>query len=264
MLKITEPIIYIDIETSGVSIVKDRVCSIAAKKVMPDGTSDTKYTLVDPEMHIPAEATAIHGITDLMIKEYRDGKGAFTFKQIANSMFKFFQGATLITYNGGRFDIPLLVEEFARCGINFPEAGTKTIDAMTIFHEKEKRDLTAAVKFYADEVFGEAHNALDDILATEKVLNGQIKMYKDLVVMSIEELAEFTRKKDRVDFAGKLKRTEDNIIVFNFGKHYEKPVSGIFKTDKSYYTFLMSEKFECTTDTSNWFTKIYNHVNGIK
>lgn len=262
-MKITKPLAIIDTETTGTSVTKDKICSIAIKKIPVDGPAEERYTLVDPECHIPAEATAVHNITDEMIKEARDGKGAPTFKQISKSIAAYLEGCVLVSFNGDRFDIPLMSEEFNRVGILFPAEGQETIDCMRIFHEKEKRDLTAAVKFYVDEDMVDAHNALVDVQYTEKVLFGQIEKYDDLRGMTLEELIEFSRDKNKVDMAGKLKRTEQNIIVFNFGKHFEKPVAAVFKSEPTYYDWLKSDKYECPADTMKWFTKIYNHVNKV-
>ena len=265
-MKLTLPLAILDAETTGTSVTKDRVVSLAIKIIFPDGRPpEEKYTLVDPGCHIPAEATAVHGITDEMIKAARDGKGAPTFSQIAKSVAATLSGCVLGSFNGDRFDLVLLSEEFNRCDIQFPEENFKSVDAMIIFHEKEKRDLTAAVKFYTGEDIEGAHNALFDVKATHAVLISQWDKYPDLRDMDIEQLAEFSRKKDRVDLAGKLKRLENNLIVFNFGKYYEAqtPVATVFKNDPSYYTWLMSDKYDCPADTKRWFKKIYNHVHKI-
>ena len=265
-MKITQPLAILDTETTGTSLTKDKIVSIAIKKIFPAGASEKKYMLIDPECHIPAEATAVHGISNEMIKADREGKGAPKFHQVAKSIAAYLKDCILVSFNGDRFDLVLMSEEFNRCGISFPEEGFKSIDVMTIYHEKEKRDLTTGVKFYTGEEFVDAHNAMADVEATEKVLMGQLSMYEDLKDMDTDQLAEFSRKKDRVDLAGRLKRTEDNIIIFGFGKYYEnkKPVQTVFKEDHSYYNWLMSEKYDAPADTKRWFKKIFDHVNKVK
>lgn len=216
-LKLEKPIVFFDLETTGLDISKDRIVQIAAIKLHPDGKEEELNFFINPCMDIPAEATAVHGITNDDVFE------AVRFEEISDILNKYFEGCDLGGYNLLRFDIPLLAEEFTKCGVPFPDEDVKVIDVQNIYFKKEERTLRAAYKFYMKEEFENAHNALADIRATAQVLNCQINMYDD-IGNTVAKLSEFSIG-DMVDFAGKLKKNDKEEICYAFGKYANKPVT---------------------------------------
>lgn len=230
-LKLEKPIVFFDLETTGLDISKDRIVQIAAIKIKPDGSQEDLNFYVNPCMDIPAEATAVHGITNDDVFE------AVRFEEISDILNKYFEECDLGGYNLLRFDIPLLAEEFAKCGFPFPEEGVKVIDVQNIYFKKEERTLRAAYKFYMGEELENAHNALADIRATAQVLNCQINMYDD-IGNTVEKLSEFSTG-DMVDFAGKLKKNDKGEVCYAFGKHIGQPV----KMYLDYAYWMLSQDF---------------------
>src|SRR6185312_11449771 len=221
MIKLTQPLIAWDSETTGTSVSQDRIVSLACKKFHVDGTVTIHNTLINPGVPIPASATEVHKITDEMVADKP------TFKQIAKSVYALFEGCSILTYNGNDFDKIILAEEFAREGIIWPASNMKSIDACTIFKKKEERNLTAAVKFYTGEIMEDANDALADTEATIKVFEGQLSHYEDIGAMTLDELHEYCiydRDKGNIDLAGKIKRNDDGDFVFTFGKNKDKRV----------------------------------------
>lgn len=213
-MKLDRPLSFFDLETTGTDVANDKIVSIAVSKFLPDGSVIEKYMLLNPGIPIPAEATAVHGLTDEMVKD------APLFKQISRSLYNFLSDTDLGGYNISRFDVPLLCEEFMRCEIPFFELGFKVVDPYVIFVRKEERNLSAAVKFYCDEDMEGAHDATADNLATLKVFRAQIERYPDLAEKSLEELDEFCADdKVRVDPAGNFVVDEEGDIIFARGKH---------------------------------------------
>lgn len=217
-LLLTRPLIFFDLETTGTDFVSDRVVQISVLKVFPDKSEEIRTRLVHPDRPIPKSASDIHGITDDDVKDQPK------FREIAKGLFQFISGCDIAGYNSNNFDIPFLVEEFARCRIEFPEEGTKLIDICTIFKRKEERTLTAAYKFYCDKTLENAHNAEADVRATLEVFRGQLERYVDLSTASLEELHTFCNREGTVDYARKLAKNEAGETVFNFGKHKGEPV----------------------------------------
>lgn len=216
-----KPFIIFDLESTGTSVTKDRIVSLAAKKVDREfnEVSPMRTILINPQMPIPAQATEVHGITDEMVK------GAGTFAAYSKALAEYFEGCDLAGYNLKSFDVPLLSEEFARVGVIFPAPGTLIFDSYKIFSIKERRDLTGALKFYAGEAMEGAHDAGNDVLATEKVLKGQFAMYDDLREMDSEALHEFCNDgKKPLDIAGKIVLNEQGVAVYGFGKDEGKTV----------------------------------------
>jgi DNA polymerase-3 subunit epsilon len=242
-------IIFFDIESTGLSVVNDRIVQLSATCIDNDynvieGTK--KNILLDPCIPISPEATAVHGITNEMVK------GKPTFSRYAESMRKYFCNAALAGYNIKTFDVPLLSEEFARCGISWPAENTKILDCYNIFRIKEKRDLASAVKFYTGEIFEDAHDAEKDMLATVKVMKGQMAMYQDLNVMSIDDLHDFCSSgKKTLDLTGKFGVRENGDIFYTFGKHKDQLV-----TDNLPYLSWMLEAGDFTTETKNIAKKL--------
>ena len=235
-LNLTRPIIFFDLETTGVDISKDRIVEISMVKVMPDGQEILKTRRINPEMHIPEAATAIHGITD------EDVKDEPTFRQIAKSLEQFTQGCDFGGFNSNRFDLPMLVEEFLRAGVDVDFKHRKFIDVQNIFHKKEHRTLVAAYKFYCDKDLTEAHSAQADTMATYEVLKAQLERYPDLE-NNIDALAEFSTRDKMVDYAGRIVYNEQGVEVFNFGKYKGESVEAVFRREPSYYAWIMDGDF---------------------
>lgn len=240
-LNLKNPLVFFDLETTGTNIVRDRIVELSYLKVFPNGKKEMKTRRINPEMPIPAEATAIHGISD------EDIKDSPTFKQIARSLADQIEGCDLAGFNSSRFDIPLLAEEFLRVGVDIDFSKRKFIDVQIIFHKKEQRTLEAAYKFYCDKTLEDAHSAEADTLATYEVLKAQLDRYPDLV-NDMEKLAtEYSSFNDNVDLAGRIIKDENGVEVFNFGKHKGKPVSVVLKNEPSFYAWMMDSEFPLNT-----------------
>lgn len=240
-LNLKNPLVFFDLETTGTDTVKDRIVEIAYLKVFPNGKKEVKTRRINPEMPIPAVATAVHGISD------EDIKDCPTFKQIAKSLADQIEGCDLAGFNSSRFDVPLLAEEFLRAGVDIDLSKRKMIDVQIIFHKKEERTLKAAYKFYCGEELTDAHSAEADTLATYEVLKAQLDKYDDLE-NDIEKLAnEFSFFNNNVDLAGRIIKDENGIEVFNFGKHKGKPVAEVLKKEPSFYAWMMDADFPLNT-----------------
>jgi len=211
-LQLARPLIFFDLETTGTDIVHDRIVQIAALKLHPDASEEVLTRLINPDCQIPSDAIAIHGIADA------DVVGQPTFRSIAVLLFQFFSGCDIAGFNSNRFDVPLLGEEFARCGIQFPEPDCKLIDVQTIFHKKEQRSLSAAYKFYCNKTHIDSHDARADVRATLEVFRSQLERYVDIGA-TVDEIHKFCNSYPVVDFARYLSRNENGDVVFNFGKH---------------------------------------------
>ncbi len=217
-LHLKRPLVFFDLETTGTDIASDRVVQIAALKLHPDGSEDLHMLLINPGIPIPPEATAVHRITD------SDVAGKPAFSDIASSLCGFFSGCDIAGFNSNRFDLPLLVEEFGRCGIRFPDPGCRVIDAQVIYHKKEERTLSAAYRFYCNKILENAHDAESDVRATLEIFKSQIERYRDLGD-TVDEVHGFCNPQEVVDFARYLTRNEKGEIIFNFGKHKGKTIT---------------------------------------
>lgn len=246
-LNLKRPIIFFDLETTGIDITRDRIIEISMVKVLPDGGEDIKTRRINPEMPIPPESTKIHGITD---EQVRDSP---TFRSVARSMASFIEGCDMAGYNSNRFDVPMLVEEFLRADVEIDLSKRRFIDVQNIFHKMEQRTLGAAYKFYCGREIENAHSAEADTLATYHVLLGQLDRYAELE-NDVEFLAKFSTMNDTVDFAGRIIRNEKGLEVFSFGKHKGRSVSEVFTLEPSYYTWMMNGDF--TLNTKNIITQI--------
>ena len=235
-LNLKRPIVFFDLETTGVDTAKDRIVEISMVKVMPDGDEIVRTRLINPEMHIPEDATAVHGITD------EDVKNEPTFAQIAKSLSQFIEGCDFGGFNSNRFDLPILVEEFLRAGVDVDFKNRKFIDVQNIFHKMEQRTLVAAYKFYCDKDLTDAHSAEADTRATYEVLKAQLERYPDLE-NSIDYLSEFSTQEKFVDFAGRIIYDKNNVEIFNFGKYKGQAVADVFRKDPSYYSWIMDGDF---------------------
>lgn len=253
-LNLKRPLVFFDLETTGIDISRDRIVEISMVKVLLSGDKDIKTRRINPQMHIPAESTAIHGITD------EDVKDCHTFKQIARSLAQFIEGCDLAGYNSNRFDVPMLVEEFLRVGVDVDLSTRKFVDVQTIFHKMEQRTLTAAYKFYCGKDIENAHSAEADTLATYEVLLGQLEKYGSELENDVSFLADFSRMNRTVDFAGRVVLDSKDVPVFSFGKHKGRSVAEVFATEPSYYDWIMKGDF--TLNTKNVVTKIRLNLKG--
>ncbi|HOI78141.1 MAG TPA: 3'-5' exonuclease [Petrimonas sp.] len=240
-LNLKNPLVFFDLETTGINITKDRIVEISLLKVHPNGKEEIKSRLINPEMPIPAQSTAIHGITD------DDVKDSPTFKQVAKSLADMLEGCDLAGFNSSRFDVPMLSEEFLRAGVDFDMSKRKFVDVQIIFHKKEQRTLEAAYKFYCDKELQNAHSAEADTIATYEVLKSQLDRYPDLendVAFLSKEYSSFN---NNVDFAGRIIFDDKGVEVFNFGKHKGKPVVQVLRNEPSYYSWMMDGDFPLNT-----------------
>ncbi len=239
-LKLKNPIVFFDLETTGINIAADRIVEIAWLKVDLNGNETSKTQRINPEMPIPEKVTAIHGISN------EDIKDAPTFNEIARTLAKEIEGCDLAGYNSIRFDIPLLAEEFLRAGVDIDLSKRKFVDVQVIFMKMEPRTLTAAYKFFAGKELSDAHSAEADTLATYEVLQSQLDRYPNLE-NDIGKLAEFSAHNRNVDFAGRIVYNEDDVEVFNFGKYKGKPVREVLKSDPGYFGWMMNGDFPLYT-----------------
>lgn len=252
-LNLKRPLAFFDLETTGVNVGSDRIVEIAILKAMPDGSEEIKSMRINPEMPIPLHSSLIHGIYD------EDIANAPTFKTVAAELLEFIGDADLAGYNSNRFDIPVLLEEFLRSGIDFDMSDRKFVDVQNIFHQMEQRTLRAAYKFYCGKDIVNAHSAEADITATYHVLLAQIERYKDVdfedkqgkisqpVQNDVEALHVFTNMNKPVDFAGRMVYNENEEEIFNFGKHKGKTVEQVFDIEPSYYAWMKQGDFPLYT-----------------
>ena len=252
-LKLKRPLAFFDLEATGINVGADRIVEIAILKAMPDETEVIKTMRINPEMPIPLASSLIHGIYD------EDIANEPTFKAVAKEIADFIGGADLAGFNSNKYDIPMLLEEFLRSGIDFDMAGRKFVDVQNIFHQMEQRTLKAAYKFYCGAEIINAHSAEADIKATYEVLLAQLDRYKDTVfedkqgnvstpvINDVEALHQFTNLHNPVDFAGRMVYNENGEEVINFGKHKGKTVEHIFDTEPSYYAWMKQGDFPLYT-----------------
>ena len=239
-LKLRRPIVFLDLETTGVDPAKDRIVEVSLVKVQPDGSEEVKTRRINPGMPIPPESTQVHGITD------DDVKDEPRFEQIAKSLAAYIEGCDLAGYNSNKFDIPVLVEEFLRAGVDVDLKKRKFVDVQTIFHKMEQRTLVAAYRFYCDRELEGAHSAEADTLATYEVLKAQLDRYPDLE-NDVEFLARFTEQNRCADYAGRILYDKDDVEVFGFGKYKGRPVAEVFREEPGYYSWMMNGDFPMYT-----------------
>lgn len=238
-LQLKRPLVFIDLETTGVNLSTDKIVEIALVKVMQDGSKAIKQKILNPQMPIPKSSSAIHGITDEKVKD------APTFKQVANELKQFIDDADFSGYNSNRFDIPLLMEEFLRAGITIDMTNRRMLDVQHIFHMMEKRTLGAAYKFYCEKELLDAHSAEADATATWEILEAQLTRYENLG-NTLDTILQFTGEEKFVDFARRFIMDND-VEVFNFGKHKGRPVSDVLRAEPQYYDWMMKGDFPLHT-----------------
>jgi DNA polymerase-3 subunit epsilon len=246
-LSLKNPIIFFDLETTGLDVANDRIIEIAYIKVYPNGDEESFTYRINPERPIPAESTAVHGITD------EDVKDCPTFKEKAKKIAADFKGCDLAGYNSARFDLPMLAEEFLRADVDIDLSTRKMIDVQTIFHKKEQRTLSAAYKFYCQQDLVDAHAAMADTKATYEILQSQLDRYPDLQ-NDMAYLADYTCTSKNVDFAGRIVYNEKGVEVINFGKYKGQPVVDVLKNDPGYYGWILQADFPLTTKQA--FTRL--------
>lgn len=267
-LNLTKPLVVFDLETTGLDIVNDRVIQLSYIKIYPDGTEERNNFLINPGRHIPEFVSDLTGIDDECIKD------APSFKQLSTTLAETFKGCDFAGFNSNRFDVPLLAEEFLRAGVDFDFSKCRLIDAQTIFHKMERRNLAAAYEFYCgrkmEEDF-EAHRADQDTEATYRVLMGELDMYTTerqedadrILPNDMDYLAEFSKQNDNVDFAGRIVWAPVNgkdgkpltdkdgkpqmQEIFNFGKYKDMPVAEVLKKDPGYYSWMLTAEFPNNT-----------------
>lgn len=249
-LQLQKPLVFIDLETTGVNITNDRIIEIAMVKVKTDGVKEVKRKLINPEMPIPEAAIAVHGITNEMVKD------APTFKQLANEIAQFIQGCDLSGYNSNRFDIPMLAESFLRVGIDWDPGASRMVDVQKIFHQMEQRTLSAAYKFYCNKILEGAHSAEVDATATWEILQAQLTRYPKLG-NTVETVLAVIGEEKIVDYARRMV-FENGIEVFNFGKYKGRSVEEVLKAEPQYYDWMMKGDF--ALHTKQKLTEILNRA----
>lgn len=252
-LKLERPIIFFDLETTGTNILTDRIVEISLIKVMPDGQEIERTRRINPEMPIPAEATAVHHITD------EDVANEPRFAQIAHSLADMFEGCDIAGFNSNRFDVPMLDQEFQRAGIRLDFSKVRFVDVQTIFHKKEQRTLVAAYRFYCGAELDDAHSANADTRATYEVLKAQLDHYDDLE-NDIDFLSKFSSQTRNVDFMGRLIYDDDRREIINFGKYKGKAAEDILRRDPGYYAWILNGDF--AQNTKDAFTAVMDRIKG--
>ena len=255
-LNLTRPLVFFDLETTGVNIGTDRIVEISCVKVCPDGSHTEYRQRLNPEMPIPAAATAVHHISD---DDVRDEP---RFRDIAEQLMLSFEGCDIAGFNSNKFDVPLLMAEFSRVGLNFSLSVRRLIDVQTIYHRLEQRTLSAAYRFYCGKELEGAHSALADTMATYEVLMAQLDRYPETEEFGndMDKLARFSVQGGNMDLAGRLSRGTDGEAVFNFGKYKGQKVADVFRREPSYYRWMMQGDFP--KDTKDIITAIY--IKGVK
>jgi DNA polymerase III subunit epsilon len=251
MLQLNRPIAFLDLETTGVSLSSDRIIEIAIIKILPDGSRQVKRKLINPQMLIPKSSTDIHGITDEMVKD------APTFKQAGNEIKQYLENCDLGGYNSNRFDIPILMEEFLRAGMEVDLSNRRMIDVQHIFYTMEPRTLTAAYKFYCQKELVNAHSAEADVDATIDVFLSQLERY-DSLGNSIDTILAKIGEDKIVDYARRFCFDDKGVEVFNFGKFKGRAVSDVLKSEPQYYDWMMKGDFPLHTKQK--LTEILNRT----
>lgn len=248
-LKVKRPIAFLDLETTGIKVATDRIVEISIVKIHPDGRKEVKTRRVNPEMPIPIETSEIHGIYD------EDVKDEPNFKHLAKSLDAFLKNCDLAGYNSNRFDIPLLAEEFLRAGVDFDVESRHLVDVQNIFHKMEQRTLVAAYKFYCQKDLVNAHSAEADTFATFEIMEAMLDKYEGAeftdkkgnvskpVINDIKALSEFSTVNRNVDLIGHIVYNDKDEEIINFGKHKGRLVAEVFKTEPSYYDWMMRGQF---------------------
>ena len=249
ILTLARPIAFIDLETTGVSLSTDRIVEIAIIKVLPDGSRQVKRKLINPQIPIPKQASDIHGISDEMVKD------ASSFKQAANEIKMFIENCDLGGYNSNRFDIPILMEEFLRAGMDVDLSNRRMVDVQHIFYTMEPRTLTAAYKFFCEKELLAAHSAEADVSATIDVFMAQLKKYQ-ILGNDLDSILGVIGEEKIVDYARRFSFDDKGNEIFNFGKHKGRTVVEVLKAEPQYYDWMMRGDFPLHTKQK--LTEIFN------
>lgn len=239
-LLLKNPLIFFDLETTGINVASDRIVEISWLKIKPDGQESMQTQLINPTIPIDPRATAIHGIRDEDVKD----KPAFS--EMARNLANEFEGCDFAGYNSNKFDIPLLAEEFLRAGVDFDLRKRKIIDVQVIFHKMEQRTLAAAYQFYCQKTLEDAHSAEADTRATYEILKAQLDRYEHLQ-NDVDYLSEFSTQHRSVDLAGRIIYNDKDVEVFNFGKYKGEPVEKVLMKDPGYFGWIMNGDFPLYT-----------------
>lgn len=240
-LNLKTPIIFFDLETTGVDVSKDRIVEICYIKVWPNGNEVSRTMRINPGVHIPEQASAVHGIYDADVAECP------TFKEVAKDIANDFQGCDIAGFNSNRFDLPMLAEEFLRAQVDIDLTRHRAIDVQVIYHKLEQRTLSAAYKFYCDAELVNAHSALADTRATYEILQAQLDHYPDVLVNDMEFLSQFSSFTRNADFAGRMVLDDEGNEIFNFGKYKGEKVEAVLMRDPGYYAWMMNGDFPLNT-----------------
>ncbi len=252
-LNLKNPLVFLDLETTGINVGSDRIVEIALLKIHPDGSEEEKVVRVNPGIPIPPQAIRVHGITGDMVKD------APSFREVARTIAQFIEGCDLAGFNSTRFDIPLLAEEFIRADLDVDLKKRKFIDVQAIFHKMERRTLAAAYKLYCDKDHTGAHTAIADARATYEVLQSQLDRYREVefedqngnrsvpVVNDVDKLSEFSSYDRNVDYVGRIVLDEKGVEIFNFGKNKGMPVEKVLLEQPGYYAWIMNGDFPLYT-----------------
>lgn len=240
---------FFDIEATGLDTSRDRIVELSYIKVSPDGSEEAQTMRFNPTIPISAEATAVNGITD------EDVAQCPTFAEKAAELARVFSGCDIAGYNSNHFDVPMLVEEFIRAGVEFDVSACNLVDVQGIYHKMEKRTLAAAYQFYCHKDLENAHTAMADTRATLEVLRAQLDHYGDQIPHSIEGLAEFSRFNKNVDLAGRIIYDDKGTPVFNFGKHRGRPVEWVVKNEPGFISWMLQADFP--QNTKQALTRLY-------
>lgn len=252
-LKLTRPLIFIDLEATGLNVGSDRIVEISMLKANPDNTTEIKTARINPEMPIPDVVSKIHGIYD------KDIVNEKTFRQLAPELLKFIGNADFAGFNSNKFDIPMLAEEFLRAEVDFDLDGRRLVDVQNIFHFMEPRNLSAAYKFYCGQTLQNAHSAEADVTATYEIFKAQLQKYEGVtvqdangkdyqpIVNDVSKLTDLNTRSKSVDLAGRIVYNEKGEEVFSFGKHKDKTVIEVFTKEPSYYSWIMNGDFPLYT-----------------
>ena len=278
-LNLTKPIIFFDLETTGVQVGHDHIVEICLLKVLPGGQTDTRVERIRPvdangqTVHIPEQTTSVHGITDADVADKP------SFPELAPNLLQYIGDADLAGYNSNKFDVPLLVEEFLRAGIDFDLSCRRCVDVQNIFHQMEQRTLVAAYRFYCDKELENAHSAAADTIATYEVLMAQLDRYQGVdfkdrsghvsqpVVNDIAALSAFTANSQWADLVGHIGFDKEHREIFNFGKHKGESVEAVFEKEPSYYDWMMKSDFPLSTKrliTTIWERRKQKKINDLK
>lgn len=248
-LTLKRPLLFFDIEATGLDTSRDRIVELSYIKVSPDDSEEAQTMRFNPTIPISAEATAVNGITD------EDVAQCPTFADKAAELARVFSGCDIAGYNSNHFDVPMLVEEFIRAGVEFDVSACNLVDVQGIYHKMEKRTLAAAYQFYCHKDLENAHTAMADTRATLEVLRAQLDHYGDQIPHSIEGLAEFSRFNKNVDLAGRIIYDDKGTPVFNFGKHRGRPVEWVVKNEPGFISWMLQADFP--QNTKQALTRLY-------